>query len=216
MKRSLFALVAALSLTSTAQAANLITNGGFEDPVITSGFVNFVAPSTGITGWTVQTNSVDIVSNTFGAPAFEGTQFLDLVGFGSTGGVAQSIATVAGTRYKLSFAYSHNSFGGLSSASADVTVAGIGSLLATSITHSTGSPPNLDWKLFSGSFVADAPTALLLFNETSGGGNAGVLFDAVSISAAVPEAATWAMMIAGFGLVGAATRRRRSGLAVAA
>ncbi|QMW24536.1 PEP-CTERM sorting domain-containing protein [Sandaracinobacteroides saxicola] len=33
---------------------------------------------------------------------------------------------------------------------------------------------------------------------------------------AVPEPATWAMMIAGFGLVGAATRRRRTMVAVSA
>jgi len=32
---------------------------------------------------------------------------------------------------------------------------------------------------------------------------------------AVPEPATWAMMIAGFGLIGAAARRRRSGMAAA-
>jgi hypothetical protein len=32
----------------------------------------------------------------------------------------------------------------------------------------------------------------------------------VSFSAGVPEPASWAMMIAGFGLVGAAARRRRT------
>jgi hypothetical protein len=36
---------------------------------------------------------------------------------------------------------------------------------------------------------------------------------AVSISAAVPEAATWAMMIAGFGLAGATLRRRKLAIA---
>ncbi len=36
-----------------------------------------------------------------------------------------------------------------------------------------------------------------------------VLLDGVSLQAAVPEASTWAMLIAGFGLVGAAARRRR-------
>jgi ABC-type amino acid transport substrate-binding protein len=34
------------------------------------------------------------------------------------------------------------------------------------------------------------------------------------ISGAVPEAATWAMLIAGFGMVGAATRRRRTSVSV--
>jgi hypothetical protein len=33
-----------------------------------------------------------------------------------------------------------------------------------------------------------------------------------NVSAAVPEPATWAMLIAGFGLVGGALRRRNTGL----
>ena len=35
------------------------------------------------------------------------------------------------------------------------------------------------------------------------------LLDGVSVTAAVPEPASWAMLIAGFGLIGAAARRRR-------
>lgn len=38
----------------------------------------------------------------------------------------------------------------------------------------------------------------------------------ISLSSAVPEPATWAMMIAGFGLAGAALRRRKGALALAA
>ena len=41
-----------------------------------------------------------------------------------------------------------------------------------------------------------------------------VSFD-VPVAAAVPEPASWAMMIAGFGAIGAAMRRRRRGLAIA-
>ena len=37
-----------------------------------------------------------------------------------------------------------------------------------------------------------------------------IAFDVMGYDAAVPEPATWAMMIAGFGFVGAASRRRRS------
>ncbi|MBC7520416.1 MAG: PEPxxWA-CTERM sorting domain-containing protein [Sandarakinorhabdus sp.] len=37
--------------------------------------------------------------------------------------------------------------------------------------------------------------------------------DNVSVTAAVPEAATWTMLIAGFGLVGPAMRRRQAALA---
>ena len=40
-------------------------------------------------------------------------------------------------------------------------------------------------------------------------------FDNIATTSAVPEPATWAMMITGFGLAGAAMRRRRATLAYA-
>jgi hypothetical protein len=47
--------------------------------------------------------------------------------------------------------------------------------------------------------------------RTASGDNIGPVLDNVLVTqAAVPEPATWAMLIAGFGLVGAAARRRRA------
>ncbi|CAM3191445.1 hypothetical protein SPAN111604_09530 [Sphingomonas antarctica] len=59
------------------------------------------------------------------------------------------------------------------------------------------------------SFVASGGTAVLSFTDatTASGGN--VVFDNVSVTG-VPEAATWAMMIAGFGIAGVTMRRRRA------
>jgi len=48
------------------------------------------------------------------------------------------------------------------------------------------------------------------------GGVVDARFELISESTAVPEPATWAMMIVGFGLAGTALRRRRAGLAIAA
>lgn len=66
-------------------------------------------------------------------------------------------------------------------------------------------------------FVADATTATLSF--LAQGSPQGVppfsLLDGVSGSA-VPESATWAMMIAGLGLVGGALRFRCGGTATVA
>ena len=50
-------------------------------------------------------------------------------------------------------------------------------------------------------------------NGDNGGGPTGAVIDAVTINAGVPEAATWAMLIAGFGLTGAAMRRRKAAIA---
>lgn len=83
---------------------------------------------------------------------------------------------------------------------------------------SNGSP----WRYQKISFIAAGTTALLSFFATGGpnGQPPFALLDGVSVTAAtlsqnsgpgsgaVPEAATWMMMIAGFGLVGLANRRR--------
>ncbi|MEK7431046.1 MAG: PEPxxWA-CTERM sorting domain-containing protein [Pseudomonadota bacterium] len=60
--------------------------------------------------------------------------------------------------------------------------------------------------------TGNAGSFRLQFGTNSGGDNMGPLLDNVSIgvSSAVPEPATWAMMIMGFGLVGSAMRRRQA------
>lgn len=52
----------------------------------------------------------------------------------------------------------------------------------------------------------------LTLRVTNNGGPTAGRFDNLVLSASVPEPASWAMLIAGFGLVGAAARRRRTAL----
>jgi choice-of-anchor C domain-containing protein len=216
------ALSGAAMVATPAQAANLLINGGFEAPAIGSFFQNFGSGSTAITGWTVDTSNagenVDIVNGAFTpggpSPAFEGTQYLDLVGFGTLGSIYQTFSTVAGQRYVLSFAYSHNLFGGDPSASAEFGLANggvLGTLLAPRVTfsHVGGTNSNLNWQTYSYGFLAAGTQTTLGFLSGAGGNNAGVLLDAVSVTGAVPEPAAWALMIVGFGLVGSAARRRK-------
>jgi hypothetical protein len=218
-------LASSAAVASPAQAANLLVNGGFEAPPINTFFQNFGPGSTGISGWTVDAftpfggsgGNVDIVNGAFTpggpSPAAEGSQFLDLVGFGSVGSIYQTFSTVAGQAYELNFAYSHNIFGGSPSKSADVGIYGgvFSTLLIPfqTITHNTGSASNLDWRRQTYSFVATGSQSTVAFGMIGqGNDNAGVLLDDLSVSA-VPEPATWAMMILGFGLVGGMMRRRR-------
>ena len=207
-----------------AQAANLLVNGGFEAPAIGTFFQNFASGSTGIPGWTVDAftpsggsgGNVDIVDGAFTpggpSPAAEGSQFLDLVGFGAVGSIYQTFSTVAGQAYSLNFSYSHNLFGGSPSQSASFALYnGIfsgGLAPIQTVTHSTGTASNLDWRTRTFSFVAAGSQSTVAFGTRSGTDNAGLLLDGVSVTA-VPEAATWMMMIVGFGLVGGAMRRRR-------
>ena len=72
------------------------------------------------------TNNVDIVNAIYsGAAAYEGNQYLDLVGYGTTGAIAQGFATTPGRTYDLTFAYANNPWS-TPSASASFLVQGIG------------------------------------------------------------------------------------------
>jgi hypothetical protein len=71
----------------------------------------------------------------------------------------------------------------------------------------------MNWKAFSVNFFATDATKIAFTNGNIGDNALGL--DDVSISA-VPEPASWAMLIGGFGLTGAAMRRRRRVTAVLA
>lgn len=208
--------VIALGISKPARA-DLIVNGGFEFPSIGNIFyqnygIQTNSPYSGLTfdsAWNITLNNVDIVNPIAGwnAPAFEGLQVLDLVGYGSTGAISQGFATTPGQQYLLTFAFGNNPTSGPSGA--DVTVFGSSSLLSAIIFHNTSTTGNLNWTTYSGSFVANSEFTTLAFNTTVGGSNGGILLDAIAVSA-VPEPATWAMMIFGFaGIALMAYRRSR-------
>lgn len=200
----------AICLISTSASAQIVTNGGFEAPVITDPCCNTVPPDS-LPGWTATPN-VNVVNGTFdstnGNLAYEGNQYLDLVGQGGSGSISQDLSLNAGETYTLTFAYSHNLFAPseATSASALVSIDGLSDI----ISHDTGDTSNLDWRIFSGNFVATGSDTLNFLN-LSGGPNEGIFLDAITV-AAVPEPGTWAMMLLGFGAIGLAMRaRRRSG-----
>ena len=72
---------------------------------------------------------------------------------------------------------------------------------------------NSPWQTYGINFVAASSGSVRVsFGNYFSNDNIGPLLDNVSldVSAAVPEPATWAMMIGGFGLAGATLRRRRA------
>jgi hypothetical protein len=219
MKTRFLDIAAALALLAIISpvSANVLVNGSFEVPFIGTDFYQnygtfsnnpWAGPS--FSGWTIKPGTnVDIVNpsgiGAWGAPAYDGAQILDLVGYGSDGGIQQKFSTVFGETYAFSFAYANNL--GTPGAAADFHIFGANPLLAGSITHSTSGTGNLDWTTYSGTFVADSTTTGLRFNTTFGANNGGILLDAVSVSA-VPEASTWIMMLIGFAGIGFAAYRR--------
>ncbi len=181
--------VAAVACASPAMAATIVTNGGFETGDLT-GWTQF--GNTGFTG--VETGA-----------ASEGTRSAFFGPIGSTGGIFQTLMTTVGSLYSYSFTLAN--LGGTPSS----FNASIGGTSVLSLTN----PGAFAYTVYSGTFTATSAATALRFTFQQD--PSFFRLDAISvsmISGAVPEPAAWAMMIGGFGLVGASLRRRRTKVTV--
>jgi choice-of-anchor C domain-containing protein len=182
------------ALEDRALPANLLVNGGFEEPPVPEGsdFVTVTLESSDqIPGWSVG-GSVDVVKGTW-QPS-EGDQSLDLNGF-APGLISQSFATTPGARYRLSFAYADtpgepvitSGLGDEASATVRVFAEDETVLLNQSLTHSGSAPDNMQYTPFSDTFTATSATSFLLF-EAQSQGDGGVVLDAVSVDLIAEDA----------------------------
>jgi hypothetical protein len=204
--------------------ADIVTNGSFESPVVTTGgFQNFTGGSTGITGWTVVGSEASVVSGTFSQdgitfPAEDGNQWLDLTGDGTNSdsqGVQQAFATTSGTQYTVSFwignVYNPAGIFGTTS-TVDVLLGGVTGTSLGAFTNSSITPGTQVWQEFSTSFTATGSSTTLDFlNGDPGNDNSNGLDNVVitrSGTSPVPEPG-W---VSGLGLaliVGLGLFRRR-------
>ena len=179
------------SCDETSGQQSTLVNGGFELPEAH----DIVSIDEGQApegfGWSVTTNGVEVVrvgythaGSTWSSPAYEGEQFLDLVGIGSTGAIAETVSVVPGQSYALTFAYSDNAGIVPQGASARVSVGDCGGTLAsTSISHDTATLTDADWTLGELKFVARSKLATLEFVTTEARGNGGILLDGIELVA---------------------------------
>ncbi len=94
-----------LAFAGRVHAASLLVNGSFEEAapgssVPSGNFATLSSGSTAILGWTVDSGSIDWINN-YWQPS-DGELSLDMSGRGA-GAISQTIATVAGQWYRLSF-----------------------------------------------------------------------------------------------------------------
>ena len=217
MKKFLMLAAATLIAAPAFAATNLVVNGGFEAPITPTGSFVQLFGGNSFPGWSVGGNDVIIINSAYSEAGLvfnpnSGVNSIDLTGAGNTGptnAITQSIATTAG-RYQLSFFVGNASPTGGNAGSytqpstANLSING-GAI--QSFTNADDTPFAINWKPFTVSFYSATPVTLTFSNGTVGDNMLGL--DDVSLNA-VPEPSTWAMLIAGFGLVGASARRRRA------
>src|SRR5690242_13851687 len=122
ISRFLLSAAAAMVLlfNSHSARANLVINGSFEDGPDPGVFTTLNSGSTAITGWTVTNGSIDYIG-TYWQPA-DGARSIDLDG-NSPGTIAQqTLATLSGQTYLVSFALAGNPDGLPTIKTVDVTI----------------------------------------------------------------------------------------------
>ena len=223
MKYAVAAVI--LAAAAPAAAANLVVNGGFEASPAPSGGYSQYFGGNSFTGWTVTGNDVIVIDKNYQESGLVfnpngGNNAIDLTGAGNTGpadGITQTIATVAGRKYTLSFFV-----GNASPTGGNGTYYTLPSTLNLSInggallnfTNATNDNFAINWRAFTTTFVATGATTLAFSNGTPAADNM-LGLDDVTLTGAVPEPATWTMLIVGFGLVGYSARRRTRTLVTA-
>ncbi len=193
MKQALIAL-ALLASASSASAANLVVNGGFE----TGDFSGW--SSTGDTAGTTVSWQVP----------HSGTWHADIVPRIGYNHLEQSIQTIAGHTYDVSFYLLHPPF--LFVPFNNAFSASFDSQNLLTFTNALGW---YQYTHFTSSITASSNSTLLSFNSAT---EAYYELDDVAViditpTGGVPEPASWALMIVGFGAAGAMIRRRKAVLA---
>ena len=219
----------ALATATPAMAQNLVTNGSFE-----SGFTGFTLANTGggvapvviaygsTAGYPTGAFGEAILPNTVASlsPDPVGRQVAYFSSdTANPDSLTQAINVVAGRTYNIGFDYyaTQNGINNPFDATLSFLIGGSPAGATLTAGSVTGTPART-WFNFNTSFVATTTGSTNLTLQFRGLGVTAADFavDRLYAVAAVPEPATWGMMILGFGLAGATMRRRRTAVRFAA
>jgi choice-of-anchor C domain-containing protein len=164
-------ILALAMLVSFCASANILTNGDFSLGVDPGVGMNYLAGSSAITGWTILYWDVDYTGPWWqAAPGTSSLRTVDLAGW-RPGGIEQTVPTIAGQAYVLSFYLAGNVDGGNPIKLLDVLALHDNTVFASSSYSfdTTGySRTNMGWQLQTWQFVAagDSTTIRFLDNDS--------------------------------------------------
>jgi choice-of-anchor C domain-containing protein len=215
LSKGLFGLIASMILVGSVSAnAAIVVDGNFNDPLYGGSFQTFTSGSQfggpANDAWTVISGSVsvDLIGNYWTSPTVGGGS-VDLNG-NSPGGISQTI-TAADGNYLLSFYLSGNPDGQPQTKTIEVTVGGVTQTFTYEL-QPTNTKSNMDYVLETLAFTLTGGQTTLAFQSLDPNNSSyGPVIGGVSI-AAVPEPATWALIIMGFFGIGFLSHRKRGGL----
>ena len=227
MKTAILAAAVALSLAAPALATNLVANGSFETTTATDKSYFQYA---GVSGWSGGTGldfldfpgTADDLSKyltvygPFPDHSPDGGNFVEADGDRAYGTpIYQTIdGLVAGKDYAVSFYQAAGQQYGFTGPTTEAWDVSLGAETHRSSVFSLPQGGVGPWQAQTLRFTATSASEVLQFFAygTPGGKPPISFLDGVSLTA-VPEPASWALMLGGFGLVGLATRRRSTAVA---
>jgi choice-of-anchor C domain-containing protein len=200
-----FAVCIAVLAAIETRGDNIVVNGDFEQNAAYPGVMSTAGAgdSTSIHGWTVSSGDVDICrddqfSTHFGS---NGAYFIDLDG-NQPGGIQQTLSTVPGTDYLLTFDLTGNAGNAPTIKTLTVSAGSSSQDFSYSVSPYTG------WASRSWSFTASSTSTILGFASTCDGAF-GPEIDNVSVIV-VPEPAALVLLAAGVLCLLAYSRQRRT------
>ena len=202
----------------SAPAQNIVVNPSFELGNFQNrgdGFDILPLGSQAMTGWTVVSDALAWGTTPNSAASvseivpFAGAFFLDLQGdglFGAPyGGVAQTLSTVAGQVYHLSFYLGTQEDPSSPFTHGPISLTAAAGVVSSSFTFAPGGT-GTQWGEFGFDFTATDVTTDLTLIGTATSGGAYIGLDLVSVTPAIPEPSS--IVLAGTGLVAFASLRR--------